>query len=302
MRWYKGNTHTHTNNSDGDSSPETAARWYKEHGYSFLVISDHNRLTDTSALDGIQTEEFIVIPGVELSGGFPGRPIDVNALNVHTLVLPQPAETAEEVLQSNVNAIRKAGGVPQLNHPNWHYAYGAAEMMDVRGWSLLEICNRSSDCNDDGDPGAGHPSTETIWDQLLSEGRVVYGVAVDDTHIYKNASPDRDDCPGRGWVVVRAEALTPECVMTALEHGQFYASTGVELASLSTGDSEYALEVAATAGLTYRTEFIAKDGEVLSAQEGPRASFRPQGVRGYVRARVDASDGSHCWTQPVFRL
>ena len=33
MSWYKGNTHTHTVESDGDSPPEYVARWYKEHGY-----------------------------------------------------------------------------------------------------------------------------------------------------------------------------------------------------------------------------------------------------------------------------
>lgn len=41
-RWWKGNTHTHTWWSDGDSAPENVAAWYREHGYDFLVLSDHN--------------------------------------------------------------------------------------------------------------------------------------------------------------------------------------------------------------------------------------------------------------------
>lgn len=41
-RWWKGNTHTHTWWSDGDSPPEVIAAWYKQHGYHFLVLSDHN--------------------------------------------------------------------------------------------------------------------------------------------------------------------------------------------------------------------------------------------------------------------
>lgn len=36
VRWLKGNTHTHTLNSDGDSSPDEVVRWYREHGYQFL--------------------------------------------------------------------------------------------------------------------------------------------------------------------------------------------------------------------------------------------------------------------------
>jgi len=44
--WFKGNTHTHTWWSDGDSPPEVVVRWYKEHGYDFLVLSDHNILSE----------------------------------------------------------------------------------------------------------------------------------------------------------------------------------------------------------------------------------------------------------------
>ena len=44
-RWYKGQTHTHTLESDGDSTPEEVTRWYHERGYHFLVLSDHNVLT-----------------------------------------------------------------------------------------------------------------------------------------------------------------------------------------------------------------------------------------------------------------
>lgn len=45
-RWWKGNTHTHSWWSDGDSPPENAAAWYREHGYHFLVLSDHNRMQE----------------------------------------------------------------------------------------------------------------------------------------------------------------------------------------------------------------------------------------------------------------
>lgn len=44
-QWYKGNTHTHTFWSDGDDFPEMVADWYKNNGYDFLVLSDHNVLS-----------------------------------------------------------------------------------------------------------------------------------------------------------------------------------------------------------------------------------------------------------------
>ncbi|MBM3288638.1 MAG: hypothetical protein FJY92_00660 [Candidatus Hydrogenedentes bacterium] len=41
-RWFKGQTHMHTLWSDGDAAPELAAAWYKDHGYDFISITDHN--------------------------------------------------------------------------------------------------------------------------------------------------------------------------------------------------------------------------------------------------------------------
>lgn len=45
VRWYKGNLHTHSLWSDGDDFPEMIALWYREHGYHFLALSDHNILS-----------------------------------------------------------------------------------------------------------------------------------------------------------------------------------------------------------------------------------------------------------------
>ncbi len=40
--WKKGNLHTHTFWSDGDEFPERVVQWYKENGYDFLALTDHN--------------------------------------------------------------------------------------------------------------------------------------------------------------------------------------------------------------------------------------------------------------------
>ncbi len=36
-KWYKGNIHTHTNESDGDSDPKTVVNFFVEANYDFLV-------------------------------------------------------------------------------------------------------------------------------------------------------------------------------------------------------------------------------------------------------------------------
>ncbi|RUL86959.1 PHP domain-containing protein [Tautonia sociabilis] len=44
-RWWKGNLHTHSFWSDGNDFPEMIVDWYRQRGYHFLALSDHNVLS-----------------------------------------------------------------------------------------------------------------------------------------------------------------------------------------------------------------------------------------------------------------
>ncbi|MCZ8130192.1 MAG: hypothetical protein O9284_02675 [Steroidobacteraceae bacterium] len=56
-RWWKGNTHTHSWWSDGDSPPETIAAWYRERGWHFLVFSEHNRMAEGESWYPVNTDQ-----------------------------------------------------------------------------------------------------------------------------------------------------------------------------------------------------------------------------------------------------
>ena len=45
--WYKGNLHTHSYWSDGNQFPEVILERYKDRGYDFVALSDHNVLADS---------------------------------------------------------------------------------------------------------------------------------------------------------------------------------------------------------------------------------------------------------------
>ncbi|MCC9602549.1 hypothetical protein LOC67_18515 [Stieleria sp. JC731] len=45
-RYWKGNLHTHSLWSDGDQFPEMIADWYRERGYNFLALTDHNVISE----------------------------------------------------------------------------------------------------------------------------------------------------------------------------------------------------------------------------------------------------------------
>ena len=289
--WARGNLHTHTTNSDGDSSPQAVADWYKANGYQFLVISDHEQLTDPAPLDA-PNDGFVLIPGQEVSVRDQGdKPIHGVAVNTsRTFPQPEGSATQARTLENLVSGIRNADGIPIVCHPNWCWAFGHRELLGIKGPYLLEIANMSSNCNNAG--SAAHLATEQTWDVLLSEGKEVYAAATDDMHIVKTKS---EDGPGKGWVTARVSELSPRAIAEALSKGDFYASTGVELADYHCDGKVFRVE--AKAGKKYLIQFIGKWGQILQETDGTSAAYQITGRESYVRCKVIASDGTAAWTQ-----
>jgi hypothetical protein len=298
MRLFKGNTHTHTSMSDGDSPPEYVANWYKEQGYQFLVLSDHNFLTDVKALANLIDTTFILIPGEELTTSFQDKPVHVNGLNIPLLLQPIVDSTLVETIQKNVNAIRKVKGVPHINHPNFKWAFDDKVLFKIDNDKLLEIFNGHPLVNNFG--GGGWPSMEQVWDNLLTAGKRIYGIAVDDAHHFKGEfSPGRSN-PGRGWVHVRARALEANAIVRSLDAGLFYASTGVVLDDIIINPRKLEIRIHQQKDFKYRTEFIGSYGKLLYRTESNPAVFELSQKEKYVRAKIYDSAGYVAWIQPVF--
>jgi hypothetical protein len=298
-RWFKGNTHTHTLNSDGDSTPDEVVRWYREHAYQFLVLTDHNFLTSVDALNALHgaDQKFLVIKGEEVTDRFGDKPIHVNGLDVSRTVQPQGGQSAVEVIQRNVDAIRKENGIPHINHPNFGWAVTADELRQVRNTMLFEIYNGHPQVNNLG--GGGVPGLEEAWDAILSSGTTLYGIAVDDAHTFKQPGNPRVAGPGRGWVMVRAPRLDARLLLDAMERGEFYATTGVVLQDVRAGARAVTVTVAPDAWAKYRIQFIGKGGRLLRDVAATTATYEIAGDEGYVRARVIESNGRMAWVQPV---
>jgi len=299
MRWYKGNTHTHTLNSDGDSTPDDVVRWYREHGYQFLVLTDHNFVTGVDGLNALHgaDEQFLVVRGEEVTSRAGDKPIHVNGLDVERLVEPPTGSSVGEVLQRAVDGIRSASGVPHINHPNFGWALTGQDLQQVRNNRLFEIFNGHPQVNQEG--GGNVPGLEEVWDQILSSGTLLYGIAVDDAHNFKQPGNPRVAGPGRGWVMVRAARLEADALLEALEGGNFYASTGVVLEDVAATSTTLTVRVKTEGTSKYRIRFIGRGGHVLHEATEPTGTYTFTGNEGYVRAKVLESNGRVAWVQPV---
>jgi hypothetical protein len=296
--WFKGNTHCHTTNSDGDETPENVVKWYKDHGYHFLVITDHNVLTDIKPLDTDDRDNFLLISGVEISGNYSGKPIHLNALNITEPIDCQQGNSKVETLQKNIDAIIQAKGIATINHPNWRWAFNDFEMSQLKNARLFELYNFSYNCNNFS--AGGYPGMEEVWDRMLSRGVLMYGIATDDAHDYLGEFSAQKSNPGTGWIMVRACELTPRAILASLEKGEFYSTIGVTLQNITTTDKSYTVEIQQEDDMKYTTQFIGKDGQILKEVFGTTAVYTYQGNELYIRARILSSSGEFACTQPVF--
>jgi hypothetical protein len=165
----------------------------------------------------------------------------------------------------------------------------------LEGVTLLEIASGHQFVN-----AQGPPSVESMWDALLTAGKRVYGVAVDDMHHLVNPLGVEAVPPGRAWVHVRSEHRDARSVLEALQHGDFYASMGPELEDYVATDSIVSLCIREKYGARYRVQFIGSGGRILQESQGTRATYAIRGDEDYVRAKVIDSNGKAAWMQPLF--
>ncbi|MES2178348.1 MAG: CehA/McbA family metallohydrolase [Gemmatimonadota bacterium] len=318
-RWYRGNTHTHTLNTDGDSPPDVVVRWYREHGYQFLFITDHEFITDVGPLNQLfgAAGKFLVISAQEVTqrvadASHPEkmRQAHVNALGVTRVIMPlgertiATGTTVGATYARNLPLIRAAGGIPQVNHPNFRWSVPLSEMLGLPDSMLFEVWNGHPLVHNLGGTdslGRYMPSTEALWDSLLTRGKYLMAVADDDSHSYHPEDAEKADLarPGRGWIMVRADTLTPESILRALGRGEFYATNGVTLRDYRVVGREIRVDVAQFSDNRFLTEFIGREGRVLASSTALKARYTIKGDEGYVRARVTDSMGRRAWMQPV---
>jgi hypothetical protein len=297
--WFKGNLHTHTLNSDGDSTPDDVVRWYREHGYNFVTLTDHNYLTSVDGLNALHgaDEKFLVMKGEEVTDRFGTKPVHVNALAPNAFIRPPGGSSVLDMTQRMIDAIRSAGAAPSVNHPNYGWAISPDELLQLHRTRLFEVFNGHPLVNNLG--GGGVPGLEEVWDRILSSGKMLYGIAVDDAHYFKRPEDKTAPRPGQGWVYVRAARLESRALVDALERGDFYSSTGVELQSVAATAASLTIAVKTATQSKYRIQFIGKQGAILNESVSSPATYTFKGDESYVRAKVIESNGALAWIQPV---
>lgn len=321
-RFYRGNLHTHSTNSDGGMTPAAVCAAYRQQGYDFLTVTDHflvdygYPITDTTPA---RTDTFTTLLGAELHA-----PALANGQLWHMVAVGLPldfgdlrdGETGPQLAQRAADA----GGFVALAHPAW---YGATveDLQSIPAAHAIEayneICGRLNDA----------PESWYHVDQLLAAGRRVTAIGADDAHFLDRLPRSEDgeltdDLEPSGkvdpiatesgeevpagfacWVWVRAAALEPDLLVAALKAGDFYTSQGPVIHDISLSEDRRTIRVVSSPAVSVYARGRA-DGQTMASKHGAHVTHStfPIGAHlgSYVRIIVVDAAGKRAWSNPIW--
>lgn len=323
--YYKANLHTHTNISDGDLTPEEAIKLYRENGYQILCLTDHNIIVDHSDKN---TDEFLLLTGVEIditddqfysTSGYVGQSyhllmIAKDANNLWQPIAPKPIvpkgrttfrqylpfihndtmrrEYDLEAVNAMIDSANEHGFLVTYCHPEWS-GQRYPDYAGLKGLWAMELRNNG------GAAAMGMDlNNHLVYQDLLELGNRLYPLGADDTHEAQYALG--------AWIMVGARQLSYDSVIVALEKGDFYASCGPEIHSLTMEEGKITVTCSDAASICLYSQcrfdkiIRAKPGQVINSGEFDVTQWLEKSADdpdAFLRVTVYAPDGSFAATR-----
>jgi hypothetical protein len=297
-RFWRGNLHTHSNLSDGGLTPVQVVDAYKAAGYDFLQLSEHFvgiyswPIANTRPF---RSNAFTTLIGAELHamGTSVGELWHVLAAG---LPLDFPPPGADETGPQLAERARAAGAFVAIAHPAW----SQLTIEDGRSLSAahaVEIYNHGSAVETDRGDGF------YLLDQLCNEGHRLTAIATDDAHFNHG---DRDAFGG--FVMVKAESLEPDALLTALKAGEFYSSQGPRLYDVDVTTTEVRVEcspvdsISILTGTSRALSQVGRDitGATFELGEAARKAWVRTRPDKWFRVAIIDRSGRRAWTNPIW--
>ncbi|MBE6705257.1 MAG: hypothetical protein E7583_08350 [Ruminococcaceae bacterium] len=319
-KYYKANLHCHTTESDGVMTPVEVKELYKAHGYSVIAFTDHEHLIDNSYLND---DDFLALTGCEVAiKQFPDQStlVKTDMKVCHLNFIAKRADNVDTPCYSSIydhflnesnkdKVIHSCGeyervysheGIAKMikcasdngflvtyNHPSWSLE-NASDYLGYKGLWAVEAYNHSCMV-------AGLFEYDIhAYDDLLRSGERIGCVFADDNHSLKGSVG--------GWVMVNAEKLGYDSIISALEKHEFYSSNGPVIKSLVIEDDKAVLtyEKGAYATISCQSRRAQrKYAENIDGENVAVFDILPD-KDGYIRFDVVDKDGNRANTNAYF--
>lgn len=301
--WYSGSVHNHTTASDGKNSVAELAGWYQGHGIDFVVITDHNVVTDVSEANDL---DITVIPGAEIAVCWDAAfGAEILSLGIETVKRQgiHPQDVIHDVLDQ--------GGLPFLSHPYLSGVYSGL-IMGLEGLMGIEIYNLFG-------ANLGNRGKATVhMDDLMAVGKILWGLATDDRHAIDDTGP-------QAWIEVKAESKDRNTILMAMKKGLYYSTTGVKIHDISITDTHVRVKCSEAQRVTFST-LPWLSAKVDADDQGPMTEAAveldaigssqmielfnrqlidkgmqsaPKEIRPHVRIEIDDGQGGFAWSNPL---
>jgi len=307
-RFYKGNVHGHSTNSDGDLTPEQVVEEYRGRGYDFISLTDHFMpeplyqtwlkdwtlgISDTSSL---RSADFTTIIGAEIHA-----PSLVNGELWHIVAVGLPLDfapiSAEEQGLDIARRAYEAGAFVGIAHPAW-YSLTIDETLPFLPYAhAIEVYNTGCELG-------GRADSWYFADELFTRGYRLNAFATDDSHhIHPNGA--YQDAFG-GWIQVKSESLEPDALLAAMKAGHYYASTGPEIEDLTWDGETLTIRTSPVdhyyiSGIGARADYKAGGNLTEATFQIPEKAWSGLPWGDYVRITATDANGKKAWSQPIWR-
>jgi len=343
IQWYKDNEYQFVALSDHNTVSENQNRWYKigQREINNKTLEKYKERfgdwveekTDDKGTyarlkpyeeykNKLEEKDFLVIRSEEVTSGFEGKPVHINVTNIQEKIEPFKGKSVLDVMQQTLDAVheqRKRTNEPMfahINHPNFGYGISTDDLKKLNGERFFEVYNGHPAVNNEGNEY--HLDTESMWDLINihyynNDKPLMFGIATDDSHNYHQQLTSLSNT-GRGWVMVNTKSLETNNIITQMEAGNFYSSSGIYLKSLVSDNKGISIEIDSEPNIEYGIHFIGyKKGEdntkLLKSIDGTKANYVFEEDDIFVRFKIVSTalmpnpytDGEtkKAWTQPL---
>lgn len=279
-RFYKGNLHTHTTNSDGVHTPDEVLREYADNGYDFIALTDHWKVGAERKF-----ENLLVLPGVEYDFTF-----DTQVL--HLVALMPDARCGDEIVRGMshtmvINRVNACGGVPIAAHPAW--SLNTPDFLaSLDGIEIAEVYNTLSD-----EPiNARRGDSAQVLDVTAANGKLFRHVAADDAHFYVG-----EQC--RSYIMLQADDLSVKGVLAALRAGKFYATQGPRFLGAELDGSKLTVRTSPVSLCTFSSNKYWVEGRCRTGKDMTESVYEIQPGEKFIRCEIADENGNRAWLSPI---
>lgn len=218
MNYYMTELHAHTRHSDGNFSTQELLNEANAFGYDVLAITDHNTMAPVDEVPTLDTQNLLVLPGMEWTTFF-GHLLVIGANRVVDW-----RKATVDTIDESLREVKAAGGIAGIAHPfsigspictgcHWDFHIEDYHLVD-----FIEVWNR---LNPDDDFRS--QQAYELWIDLLNQGYRISCSAGRDWHRMEEATDNT------ALTYVGAENESEESILTSLKVGNFYITLGVKM-------------------------------------------------------------------------